>query len=1027
MQKPMPQSPTKRGCVLLAILICIISVLACTSVSADDRYRTISQLQHTSWTPKDGAPGVVQALAQTKDGYLWLGAPDGLYRFDGLNFERYEPTSGGPFPAHDVRSLFALPNGDLWIGFAFGAISHLRNGKATNYTIQRGVPNGKVVGLVQDRQGTMWAATTAGLARLEGNRWKEVSSGWNFPGGSAMAVFLDRRGTLWVSTEDTVVSLPFGAKSFQQTGIRVGTVPQIAQAPNGRLWMAETTRSVRPIPLSDHQLPPDRTEIRFGSVAILFARDGSLWITTFGDGLRRIQHPERLDGKYHGPSDALEKFTAKNGLTSDFVRAIFQDREGNIWVGTQVGLDRFRETNLVPVILPFEPQAAVMASGNSGDLWVSSHESTVRVRNGQVDKVKTKMNSVAFGYRDPAGVLWWIGAFAVYRYENGRFTTASLPQEIPKPAVYEMPVTEDHSGVLWLAAAQQGLFYRKNGRWRRFDTAPDLTALTPAFAFTDWTGRLWFGYGGGTIITVDAGRIRTLCSGENSPVGNVKAIGGRSRHIWIGGELGLAYFDGSQFQRMIPADAETFGAVLGVVETSDGALWLCDTRGVIRIASSEVQKFLKTPSYRVNYSVFDSSDGLPGIFQNTGPLIKEIEESEGRLWFKASNGVAWVDPANLVRNSFPPPVVIESIIADSKQYETSPNLKLPAQTRNVQIDYTGLSLSEPERVRFRYELEGVDKGWQDPGTRRQAFYTNLGPGRYRFHVVACNSDGVWNDVGAAVGFNIAAAWYQTNWFLVLCVVAGLLIIWSIHRMRVQWLARGLSARFDERLAERTRVARDLHDVFLQSVQASKMIADDALGGSTDLARMRRAMERVSSWLGQAVEEGRTALNSLRVSTVQKNDLAEALQAAIEECRPLSSMETSFSVAGEVRDMHPVVRYEVYRIGYEAIRNAVLHSGGNCLEVRLTYAHDLDLRVTDNGIGIDPAILEKGKIGHFGLQGMRERAARTGGKLSIISSAKSGTRVTVVIPGRIIFRKPSPTRFERLKANLGWKARADDPD
>jgi signal transduction histidine kinase len=310
----------------------------------------------------------------------------------------------------------------------------------------------------------------------------------------------------------------------------------------------------------------------------------------------------------------------------------------------------------------------------------------------------------------------------------------------------------------------------------------------------------------------------------------------------------------------------------------------------------------------------------------------------------------------------------------------------------------------PQKVHFRYMLEGHDAGWEEPGTRRQAFYSDLSPGTYRFRVVACNGDGIWNETGATLAFSVAPAWYQATWFRFLCSATAIFVVWVLYRLRVRKIARAISARFDERLAERTRLARELHDTFLQTIQGSKMVADDALEQSADPVRMRRAMERLSVWLGQATEEGRAALNSLRTSTTERNDLAEALQRATEDDLVPSAMTVTFSVVGEAREMHPIVRDEVYRIGYEAIRNAAMHSRASRLEVELKYAQDLMIRVSDNGIGIDPAVADQGKDGHFGLQGMRERAARIGGKLTLVSSATSATEITLVVPGGIVFRK-----------------------
>jgi signal transduction histidine kinase len=376
-----------------------------------------------------------------------------------------------------------------------------------------------------------------------------------------------------------------------------------------------------------------------------------------------------------------------------------------------------------------------------------------------------------------------------------------------------------------------------------------------------------------------------------------------------------------------------------------------------------------------------------------------------------------IDPAHMPENTVPPPVAISALVADQKAYTLGSALRLPPLTRDLEIDYTALSFVVPQKVRFRYKLEGHDPSWQEPQTRRQAFYNDLPPGQYRFRVIACNNDGIWNDTGAALDFSIAPAWFQTKWFLALSVLSGLMLVWAFFRVRMRQMQKSLTARFNERLAERTRMARELHDTFLQTLQGSKLVADDALEQSSDPAHMRRAMEQLSAWLARAIHEGRAALNSLRTSITQTNDLAEAFKRATEESRMQSRMEVLFSVTGQSKEMHPIVRDEIYRVGYEAIRNAYTHSNGNRLEVSLRYGKDLAVCVSDNGVGIDPAIADQGKDGHFGLRGMRERVARIGGKLLIVSSPDSGTDVTIVVPGGIVFRKSHMTLLNRMKKGV----------
>jgi signal transduction histidine kinase len=415
--------------------------------------------------------------------------------------------------------------------------------------------------------------------------------------------------------------------------------------------------------------------------------------------------------------------------------------------------------------------------------------------------------------------------------------------------------------------------------------------------------------------------------------------------------------------------------------------------------------------------VFDRIDGARSERGATLIQPTATKTADGRLWFVGGAVVQMIDPNRTFQNRIPPPVHIEGVVADRRSYSPSPGLRLPRLSRDLEIEYSALSFVAPQKVRFRYKLESRDAGWQDAGTRRQAFYTDLRPGNYRFRVIACNNDGLWNEEGATLEFSIAPAWFQTTWFRLLCVVVVAVLAWAIYRLRVRQIARVISARFDERLAERTRMARELHDTFLQTIQGSKLVADDALDPSTDLVRMRHSMERLSTWLDQAMREGRAALNSLRTSTTQKNDLAEAFRRATDNGLLPGSMQATFCVVGDSRNMHPIVRDEIYRIGYEAIRNAYKHSQASRLEVELRYTQDLGLRVRDNGVGIDPSTAALGKDEHFGLQGMRERAARIGGKLTLVSSANSGTEITVVIPGGIVFPKEISTLFEKMKAML----------
>jgi signal transduction histidine kinase len=400
---------------------------------------------------------------------------------------------------------------------------------------------------------------------------------------------------------------------------------------------------------------------------------------------------------------------------------------------------------------------------------------------------------------------------------------------------------------------------------------------------------------------------------------------------------------------------------------------------------------------------------------------------DGRLWFANETVLQTIDAAHLTRNLIPPPVHIEEIIIDRQSHSPQEILHLPPHTRDLEIDYTALSFVAPQKVRFRYKLEGRDEDWQEAGTRRQAFYSDLRPGKYRFRVIAGNNDGVWNDKGATLDFSVLPAMYQTAWFRVACILTGLFIFWAFYRLRTRQIEVSISTRFEERLAERTRLARELHDTLLQAIQGSKMIVDDLLDPPAVSGRPREVMGRLSSALAQALHELRTSLNSLRNATASGNDLAEAFRRAVDDCANRGVVNITFMVEGTAREMHPIVRDEIYRIGHEAIRNACQHSGADRIEVRLSYGQDLVFRVQDNGRGIDPEVAAYGKSDHFGLQGMRERAKHSGGVLTISGSTDSGTSLELMIPGDKVFSNGHSTwriLLMKIRRNLpgtNWRS------
>jgi len=728
-----------------------------------------------------------------------------------------------------------------------------------------------------------------------------------------------------------------------------------------------------------------------GVQALFLDHENALWIGTYKQGIYRI----------HGRG--VDHFYTADGLSSDSVYQFYEDHEGNLWVATPKGIDCFRDVRVATFSTReglATPEVDSVFAAQDGTVWIGGVDALDAIHQDGVSSVQAGKglpgHQVTSLLEDHAGRFWVGVDNRMSIYKNGKFRRIDRPDGRPIGAVSGM--TEDVDNNIWVEAygPPRTLLRIKDLKVQEELLLPQMPAARKVAA--DPRGGIWLGLMNGDLARYWHGKteIFPFAHREDSRVNQLivnsdgSALGATA--------LGLVGWKEGKQQVLTVRNGLPCDAVNALIEDSQGALWLYTQCGLVEIAGAEMQRWWGQPDMTVQVKTFDAFDGVqPGY----APFGGAARTADGRLWF--ANGVVlqMIDPGHLTGNALPPPVHVEEVIADRKNYSPSEDLRLPPRTRDLEIDYTALSFVVPQKVRFRYKLEGRDAAWQDPGTRRQAFYSDLRPGKYRFRVIACNNDGVWNDIGAALDFSVAHAWYQTNWFRALCLISAGLMACVIYRLRVRQISRAIGARFDERLAERTRMARDLHDTFLQTIQGSKLVADDALESSTDPIRMRRAVEQLSVWLARAMQEGRAALNSLRTATTQTNDLGEALRRVTEDGLIPGSMAVTFSVVGDAREMHPIVRDEIYRIGYEAIRNACMHSGASRLEVELIYTNDLALRVHDNGTGIDPAIADRGKDGHFGLQGMRERAARIGGKLTLVSSSSSGTEIKLVVPGGII--------------------------
>jgi signal transduction histidine kinase/ligand-binding sensor domain-containing protein len=748
---------------------------------------------------------------------------------------------------------------------------------------------------------------------------------------------------------------------------------------------------------------------RFKPQRMLRDHDGGLWIGTLDRGLLHV-HQGRTD-----------IFTQANGLSGNSVTQLFEDREGNIWVATMDGLDRFRDLAVRTMSANHGLSAgspwSVLAS-RDGSVWLGSNGGLSRWHDGQVTIYRKRSNlglpddNVGALFEDARGRLWVSTLRGIVYFEHGRFVPVAR-----LPGGHTTPIGGDTAGNLWFLNDAQGLFHVLDGRvveqmsWARLGLNNAATALL----VDPVQGGVWIGFHGG-VAHVKAGQVRALYAIADGVVENrVNSLRlDREGALWAATERGLSHVKDGRVATIGSKNGLPCDAVHWSMEDDDHAVWLYMACGLARIAWTELNAAVGDPKRRLQAAVFDDSDGV-GLRARGSIYDPQVAKgADGKLWFLPNDGVSVFDPRRLSINTLPPPVQVEQVTANRKTYDASSHVQLPPLIRDLEIDYTALSFVAPEKNRFRVKLEGWDSDWQDVANRRQAFYTNLAPGQYRFRVTASNNSGVWNDIGAFLDFSIAPAYYQTRWFQAIVVAAFLTLFWGLHRLRVRQLAREFNMGLEARVGERTRIARELHDTLLQSFHGL-LLRFQAATNQLPEGPVKQRFEGAIGQGAEAIAEGRDAVQGLRSSTIETNDLAAAVNALGQELAtdalPENSATIQMTVEGTPRNLHPILRDEVYRIAGEALRNAFRHAHARQIEVEIRYDdHQLRLRVRDNGHGMSPH-LRLGQVGsgHFGLPGMHERATVVGGRLNIWSEIDSGTEVELSIPAFIAYAAHSTRR------------------
>lgn len=731
--------------------------------------------------------------------------------------------------------------------------------------------------------------------------------------------------------------------------------------------------------------------------ALLRDRDGCLWVGTERSGIYRI------DGSH------VDSFDRADGLSSNDITGFMQDSEGDLWVTTAGGLDVFRKRPVVTYAsregLSADGVHAVMER-RSGSIWMSNPADLDSFQDGEVKSISKRNGlpgiSPTSMLEDRQGRLWVGVDTGLFVYMNGRF------RAVVPPALHNTVagLAQDLHDDIWAVFAGPS---PKLVRIRDFKVQEqfDPPQMPAGFsAVSDQQGGIWINPLRGGLVHFNSGtkdevNLSQFNVGWPSPLSVFNLFVETDGTLWGASNRGLIGFRKGRPQALTEQNGLPCNSVYSVISDAHAAVWLYSQCGLIRIDHEMLERWWANPKLNVRVKLFDANDGVqPGV-----PLFRPAatRSNDGRLWFANGRGVQVVDPDHLESNPTGPPVSIEQLSADDHAFPIAGKRELPALTRQIQIEYTALSFVLPKRVRFRYRLEGYEVNWEDPGTRRAAFYSNLNPGHYRFHVIASNNDGIWNNNGATLDFSIAPAFYQTYWFRTISLIVAVLILWRIYLWRLQYVTEQLQIQSDARTAERERIARDLHDTLLQGFHGVMLRLQAVLKDLPPNGNARRNMENALDRADEVILEGRERVSVLRSRAQLKGDLPEAVRTVCHQLLDGSRITLNFSVLGRPAQLSQAAFEEIYQIAREALSNACRHSGASEIKVEFNYAsHNVNMKIADNGVGMEDVVRTSGKEGHWGLLGMRERAERIKATLSITSQPGLGTIIDVRIRSRFAY-------------------------
>ena len=1001
-----------------ALLVAAAALWLGPQALAIDPHRTMSQYVRERFGVERGFPrGAVYAIQQTQDGYLWIGTEGGLVRFDGLRFSTMRSAGSVQPSLSHVLGLLADGDGTLWVrlrrpgltllAYRGGAFGDGLGDLGTHASLAR-------MGRADDGSPLFCMVEGPSSSIVIRNRKSEVvAAPANFARSAVLSMTQTANGDIWVGTSDAgLFRIRQGEVVAVTEGLPDLKVNALVPFGDNKLWVGTDAGVVRwnGSKLDRTGIPRELDKIQ--ALAMIADRDRNLWIGTNSNGLLRLN----VSGV------AFLEPSANAGVGA--ITTLLEDREGAIWFGSANVIERLRDSPFITY-----SQSEGIPSDGSKPLFVDSEQRTWYApvaggvqwfRNGKHGRVtadgidKDVVYSIAGG-----GNEVWVGrqrgglTRLTIDHDSVRATTYTQADGLAQNSVYAVHRARD--GTVWAGTLSGGVSRLVNGHFTTYTVKDGLASNSISAILEGSNGTMWFATPGGVSSFVN-GKWQTFSTGLAS-LDVTSLLEDSAGVLWVGTSSGPAFRVGQGFQVPAGIPPSLRDQVLGMEQDRGGALWIATASHVLRVNRNPLFEGKLGDGDIREYGLADGLRGLEGVRRHRSV----VSDLGGNIWFSLNLGISVVDPERLRVNAAPAIPQIESVSADEAGLPIVPNLQIFGGPHRVTFGFAGLSLSVPERVRFRYRLDPFDSDWSGAVTSRETVYTNLSPGNYRFRVIASNADGIWSRDEAGISIRVEPLLWQAWWFRTGGALVLIGIVWAMYQRRLGRVTRGLNMRFEERLAERTRIAQELHDTLLQGFLSASMqvhVAADKLPPDSPL---RRAFDRPLELIRQVIDEGRHAVRGLRSTKTESLDLETAFSQIQNELAPNGSgTDTKFRVTvnGAPRPLHPLLRDELYRIGREAVINAFRHARARSVDVEMCYlARQFALRVRDDGRGIDELVLKSGKDGHYGLSGMRERSDRIGGRLHIWSGA-SGTEVEIVIPSRLAF-----TDYRGALAWLRWPRRA----